>query len=440
MLARFASYINKFGLCNPADRILFAVSGGIDSSVMLELFSRSGYNGVIAHCNFKLREEESDIDEEFVKNLAEKYDLPFITTSFNTREYAKNNGISIQMAARDLRYDWFEESRVQTHCSLIATAHNRNDLTETFLINLVRGSGIRGLTGIKEKSGTLIRPMLFALREEIDNYAIQSLLEWREDSSNSSLKYSRNKIRHQLVPAFREINPRFDDVMIENMQRLRSVEEVFIEQLEEKKKQLLIREQNFIRVPINALLNNNSPDIWLYEILSDFNFSSSVIRDISRNLKGQSGKVFYSGTHRLIKDRNDLIIEIIKEHQHRRYYIEDPLDKMEDPLNLDMEIEEIKPGFIIPKWADTAWLDLDKLMFPLIVRKWEKGDYFQPLGMENMKKVSDFFIDNKLSISEKESTWILTSGKNIVWIIGLRIDERFKITSDTKRALRVKQK
>lgn len=440
MLALFASYIKAFDLCTPTDRILFAVSGGVDSSVMLDLFSRLGYEGVIAHCNFKLREEESDQDEKFVKSLAEKYDLPFVTTSFNTREYAKNNGVSIQMAARDLRYDWFEELRVQISCDLIATAHNKNDLTETFLINLARGSGIRGLTGIKEQSGKLIRPMLFATREEIENYASQSGLEWREDASNASLKYSRNKIRHKLVPIFREINPRFDDIMIENMQRLRSVEEIFIEQLEIKKKQLLIREQNFIRIPINELLNNKSRDIWLYEILNDFNFSTSVIRDVSRSLTAQSGKAFYSGTHRLIKDRSDLIIEIIKENQQRRYYIEDPLDQIEDPVKLDIEIEEIKPGFAIPHYPDAAWLDLDKLIFPLIIRKWEKGDYFQPLGMKNMKKVSDFFIDNKLSISQKELTWILTSGKNIVWIIGLRIDERYKITSETKRALRVKLK
>ncbi len=438
MISRFSSFQKSNKLWYPKDRIVFAVSGGVDSSVMLNLFVQAGIEGIIAHCNFNLRESESDKDEIFVKSLGEKYDIPVLTTTFNTREYAKNNGISLQMAARDLRYDWFEEIRVQNGCDFIATAHNKNDLTETFFINLVRGSGIRGLTGIKEKSGRLIRPLLFAGRDEILEFAVQRGLEWREDSSNASQKYARNKIRHAIVPSCREINPRFDDIMIENMKRLRAVEDVFTEILEEKKKQLLIRDKNSMRISIQEIVDGTSSETWLYEILKDFGFSQAVIRDIGGNLHSRSGKMFYSLSHRLIKDRSDLIIEPLREEQSRKYYIENPLEAIDYPIRLDMSIEEIPNGFRIPPSPDTAWLDLDKLIFPLIIRKWEKGDYFQPLGMKNMKKLSDFFIDNKLSISQKEQTWILTSEKNIVWVMGLRIDERFKISPETKRSLRIR--
>jgi tRNA(Ile)-lysidine synthase len=262
-------------------------------------------------------------------------------------------------------------------------------------------------------------------------------LRWKEDSSNISLKYSRNKIRHKVIPAFLEINPRFNDVMMNNIKRLRAIEEIFLEHLEEKKLDLIIKDKNQLMIPIEKLLAVPSYSIWLYEILNEFSFSFSVVQDLIKSIEGTPGKIFFSSSHRLIKDRDYLILEAIKNESLKRYYIENPLDQIREPLSLDMEIEENSSDFKLSSDPAVAYLDLDKLEFPLIIRRWEKGDYFQPLGMANMKKISDFFIDNKLSISAKENTWLLCSGENIAWIIGLRIDDRVKITENTKRILKI---
>ncbi len=437
MLGRIKSYIYEHELFRKGDRIILTVSGGIDSIAMLDLLLKQGYTCCIAHCNFQLRKEESDGDEEFVRSLAEKYGIPIFVRRFETSEYAEINKISVQMAARELRYDWFEELRQEQFYDWIATAHNKNDIIETFLLNLSRGTGIQGLTGIKNKSGRLIRPLLFASREEIKKYAVSNDLDWREDSSNASTKYSRNKIRHNIIPLFEEINPKFSDTLVDNIRKLRESEDIYISAIREKRNEFIFREAGYSYIPLNVIIGLQPIDTWVYELLRDFNFTQGVVNDIIRSLDGPTGKQFFSVSHRIVKDREKLLIHPIREENYKRFYIEDPYREISEPIPLEMDVIVNSPDFRIPSTPEIACLDFDLLEFPLMLRKWEAGDYFRPLGMKNIKKLSDFFIDIKLSIPEKENTWILQSGNEIAWIVGLRIDDHFKIRPDSKKILKI---
>ena len=433
----FQIFIDSNKLCNKSDKILLGISGGIDSICMFHLFRQLEFSIGIAHCNFQLRDDESEQDEIFVRNLANEYDIPFFSTRFETKEIAESEGISIQMAARDLRYDWFEEIRSKYDYNYIAIAHNRDDVIETFLINLTRGSGIKGFTGIKSKSEKIIRPLLFASRNEIEEYLDKNNFENREDSSNSSIKYSRNLIRHKIIPLFEKINSRFRETIIENISRLKDTESIYIDNINKTRK-LIVREENQrILLNLEKLKQLNPLSNFLYEILNPFGFSSSQVTDIIESLDGISGKQFFSLTHRLIKDRNDLIIEEISLINEKYYYIDIDTYSIESPVKLNISKFELNNDFEIIKSNKIGLFDLDKIEFPLVLRKWKKGDYFMPLGMKNLKKISDFFIDNKLSIPEKENAWILESGNKIIWIVSLRIDERFKITDKTKNILKI---
>ena len=437
MLELFKNYIKENKLIDENDKVIVAVSSGIDSIVLLDLFSKTGIDFGIAHCNFGLRGDESDGDEEFVKQLAVKYSVNLNVKRFHTLRYAKEMGISIQMAARELRYDWFEEIRVKYSYNKIALAHQKDDTIETFFINLIRGTGIGGLTGISIDNHHLIRPLLFASREDINDYLKQNNLMHREDSSNSETKYLRNKIRHRIIPLFKEVNPRFDYTMIENITRLKEVEEIFNEAIESKYTELvtLINDEYFIDIELLRKTSNKST--FLYFILKRFEFNQSDVQDIIHSLDGQSGKTFFSPTHRLIKDRSKLIISPIFDYAEHRYYIDENTLKIDKPLCMKFEVIPKTNDFLIDKSTHIAYLDYDKLVFPLVLRKWKYGEYFMPLGMDSLKKLSDFFIDKKLSISEKEKTWILSLGKDIIWVIGMRLDERFKITDDTNTILKV---
>ena len=437
MLNQLKSYIYENDLFRTGDRIVVTVSGGIDSVVMLDLLLKLGYTCTISHCNFHLRDEESDRDEQFVRDLADQNGVAVFVRNFDTTEYAEINKVSVQMAARELRYDWFEELRQEQGYDWVATAHNKNDVIETFLLNLARGTGIQGLTGIKSKSGRLIRPMLFASREEIKTYALENNLDWREDSSNASAKYSRNKIRLNIIPLFEEINPKFTDTLTDNIRKLSEAEEIYISAIREKRSDYVFREAGYSWILVNDLLKLQPIDTWAYELLGDFNFPQGVVTDIIRSLYGPSGRQFFSSTHRLVKDRDKLLIHPIREETLRRYYIEDPYREISEPVKLEMDVIPNSAEFRIPSSSNIACLDLDLLEFPLLLRKWESGDYFRPLGMSNMKKLSDFFIDLKLSIPEKENTWILQSGSEIAWIVGLRIDDHFKIRPDSKKILKI---
>ncbi len=431
MIDDFKKYIAINNLCLKDDKLLLGVSGGIDSIVMMHLFRMSGYNIALAHCNFQLRDEESDNDEAFVTHLAENYQLPIHTIRFNTPEIAEKEGISIQMAARDLRYEWFEELRQQHHYDYIAIAHNKNDLAETFLVNLVRGTGIKGLTGIKEKAGAIIRPLLFASRKMIDDYCRTNNFEYREDSSNQTTKYSRNLIRHEIIPAFESINPSFIDTMTQNINTLKNTEKIYYHTIQKTLTEIADEQDKKIYFAIDKIKKLEPVETYLFEFLNPYGFSVSQINDIIASLDGISGKQFFSPTHRLIKDRDNLIMEEISLVQSKPFFIEETTGQIEYPIPLTLDKFDKTDDFQINTQKNTAQLDYDKLEFPLTIRKWNKGDYFMPLGMQNLKKVSDFFIDQKVPIPEKEKVWIIESGNKIAWLAGMRIDERFKITQNT---------
>lgn len=438
MLEQFRNLIKEKHLIRKSDKILLTVSGGIDSVVMLDLFIRSGYNCSIAHCNFGLRGDESDGDEDFVRQLAYGHGIKFHCTRFSTEEYAEEARISIQMAARKLRYDWFEKVRLSHSYHFIATAHNQDDVIETFFINLIRGSGIRGLTGIKYKSGNIIRPLLFSPRSQIEEYATAHDLPFREDSSNASEKYTRNKIRHKILPLFESINPSFRKSLIETINKLQDTEDIYTYEVNKRKEEMVSENGATVAINLEHLKNIPHRRTYLYEFLSEFHFTSHQIKDIDDALKAGSGKQFFSSTSRLIKDRSKLLITPIENEEYRKYYIEEGTDYIVEPVYLEFEVVSLQPSFQIPHDPHIACLDYDLLKFPLLIRKWQSGDYFHPLGMKHRKKLSDFLVDQKLSIVDKENLWLVLNNEDIVWVISQRIDERYKITEKTRKVLKIK--
>jgi tRNA(Ile)-lysidine synthase len=436
MLDRFSKFISEKKLFDPNQKILLALSGGIDSMVLFHIFQQTGVRYGVIHCNFRLRGKDSDRDEEFVRQHVMIQGIESFFKSFDTREHARINGISIEMAARKLRYDYFEQIRSENNYDYIATAHHKDDLVETFFLNLSRKTGIKGLSGIKEKSGYIIRPLLFASREDIEKYAGNNLIEFREDYTNDETEYQRNFIRHRILPLFEELNPAFKNNLAETISNLREAEKVFLLKIKEEEEKVVSVRDRKITVNIESLLQSSFPRILLYEILTGYNFNPSVAEQVFRGLEYGSGKQYYSGTHRLIKDRNDLFIVPHSREEKKIFYIEEGDIELFAPFDLTIEQIEDK-NFKIIRSTDVACLDLDKLEFPLLIRKWQQGDYFQPLGMTGYKKLSDFFIDEKIPVHEKDRIWLLCSGPKIVWIMGHRIDNRFKITPGTKRILKI---
>lgn len=445
VLLTFLNDIKKENLFNPKDRILLAVSGGIDSVVMCDLFFKSGLQFGIAHCNFQLRGEESNKDKEFVEALATSYKVPFYTTLFKTNAYAKKNKLSVQMAARELRYNWFEEIRQQYNYNYITTAHHLDDSIETLFINLIRGTGISGLHGILPKQGKIIRPMLFATKKEIQIYAQKYKLNYREDSSNISDKYTRNKIRHHIIPVLKELNPNFEKTAGETIRHVYEVESVYRNEIEKKRNTIVKSEKEGATISIRSLKKLFPLNTYLYEFLRPYQFNTSTIEEIITGLDGESGKQFFSTTHRLIKDRETLIIQKLASEKTKKVS-EFKISKEQTELLADnsklkfqtLSIANYQPdNYRISTENSIAILDFEKLQFPLEVRKWRKGDIFYPLGMKGKKKLSDFFIDNKLSLYQKENTWLITSAGKIIWVTGLRIDDRFKVTSQTLKIYKI---
>lgn len=440
MLQSFKTFIQKEKLFNPSEKTLLTVSGGIDSVVMCELFYQAKLNFGIAHCNFQLRDDESDGDEVFVEKLAEKYAVPFHSVSFDTSAYSKKNKLSIQIAARQLRYNWFEETREQFNYNFIATAHHLDDSIESFFINLIRGTGISGLHGILPKQGKIIRPILFSTKKEIDFFAKKNKLKHHEDSSNASDKYVRNKIRHHVISVLKELNPNLESTIKNNIQHLRDVEQIYKKEIENKRSKLIKQEKNSFIISISQLKKLTPLSTYLFEFLKPYNFNAAVVNEIIESLDATSGKQFFSETHRLIKDRDLLILEVRQKMQDLKFHVKkSQKELMVNDFKLSFKSEISNPKSQIIKSPLIACLDFNKLEFPLEIRKWETGDVFYPLGMKGKKKLSDFFIDKKLSISQKENTWLLTSNGKIAWIIGQRIDDRFKITDKTLKIYFAKQ-
>ena len=431
-------FIQSNALCQQGDRILIAVSGGIDSMVLLHLYVAAGYQPGIAHCNFHLRGNESDGDEKFVKSISRDLGTDYHQQDFDTERSATEAGISIQMAARNLRYRWFEEIRKRHGYNFFATAHNQDDVIETFFINLSRGTGIRGLTGIPVRSEKVIRPLLFASREAIVEYADEHDISFREDSSNASDKYLRNRLRHHLIPMLEEENPSFRNALMDTMRKLSETEKLYGQELIKMKQRLVRREGDRIRISIKDLSALEARQSILFEILSEYNFSPQAMEDIVHSLEGPAGRQFLSATHRIVKDRKDLILTPLAGKDDRKFYLEREVGRISEPLDLEWMVVEHTETFHIPVDPEIACIDLDKLSFPLMLRHWQPGDSFQPLGMNGIKKISDYLIDTKVSLPDKDRTWLLTSENKIAWVIGQRIDERFKVRPETRQVLMMK--
>ncbi|MBI2968969.1 MAG: tRNA lysidine(34) synthetase TilS [Bacteroidetes bacterium] len=443
MYGQFISYSRKNNLFVSDDRILLAVSGGVDSVVMAGLFHRAGFDFGIAHCNFQLRGKDSDGDERFVKQLSNKYDCPFFAKKFNTRKYAKENGLSLQMAARELRYRWFEQVRKNENYSFIATAHHRDDSVETILLNFFRGTGIEGLTGIQPKNGYIIRPILFARRQDIEKYAVKEKVQFRKDRSNDELVYKRNFIRKKIIPALYKINPSLENTLLRNAGIFYRTGEILSNHFQKELEKIIDLKNRITSISIGGLmkLQPHAAD-FLFEFLRNYGFNYETVQDISCSLTGQSGKRFFSGTHRIIIDRKYLILEKISMVRitHDQYSIEKEQKRL--PVNgmtllfqfkrgNELSLEKIK-SICRTRGNNIAFLDAAKLSFPLILRRWKKGDFFYPLGMKGKKKLSDFFIDRKVPLNEKEKIFVLCSGEDIVWIAGYATDERYKVTKKIK--------
>jgi tRNA(Ile)-lysidine synthase len=438
MLSDFIKFIAKNNLVGKNSPCLLAVSGGIDSVVMTDLFHRAGYKFDIAHVNFQLRGEESGRDEEFVRKLAGKYGVKVFVRQFETDHYSRKNKVSIQVAARQLRYEWFDELLLKHGHEKVAIAHHLDDQVETFLINLARGTGIAGLHGIFPLQGNIIRPMLFTGRKEIEAYAIAQHLEFVEDSSNKSVKYTRNRIRHKIIPELEKLNPSFRNALTGTILNIRDVEAVFRNSIHETRNSIIEVKGDAIFIPLEDFFNLKPLETWAYELLSPYGFNLSNIKDIIGLKEAVAGKEVVSPTYRLVRDRDNLIIVPIGKFSGKEYplHVVDLLQGVKLPVKLTVEILDKPPD----KFDDTgksAYLDLEKIEFPLLIRKWKRGDSFFPLGMKQRKKLSDFFIDLKYSKIDKEDQWLLCSGDDIVWVIGKRIDDRYKIRSSTVKILKI---
>jgi len=436
MLQRFRQFISEHQLLSDSSYVLAAVSGGKDSVTMCELFHLAGINFGIAHCNFQLRGKDSDQDEAFVKKLATHYKVPFFSRQFATESFAKDNRISIQMAARELRYTWFKDLAAEHGFDSIATAHHMNDVLETILLNLTRGTGYAGLQGIKPRNGALIRPLLFCPREEIDRFVLEHNLQWREDSSNASTKYHRNLIRHKVIPVLKEINPNLEQTAYESTEKIRAVAHLFQSKISDIKSRAFTYKGSTILIRLSVVLAEPEPAIVLSELLADFGFT---YRDAVNILSAKaSGSLFYSKSHVLNVDRENLFLNPRNEQDTEEVFQIHEDIKNFTFRNFSFSLNKISTEELeVHSDRFTAYLDWSALQFPLEVRRWQSGDRFMPLGMKNFKKVSDFLIDRKTPLLFKNNTLVLTSGEKIVWIVGMRIDERFKIRPDSKAALKI---
>ena len=437
MFEEFKCYIKRNKLLRKNDRILLAVSGGIDSMVMSHLFIRMGTDTGIAHCNFSLRGAESDLDEELVRDFAVRNGIPFYSIRFNTIEHAAANGISVQMAARELRYEWFEKTRLENRYSLTAVAHNLNDNIETMLINLTRGTGLTGLSGMRPSSSTIIRPLLFASRQRIEKYCLENRVPFREDKSNAETKYTRNKIRHLVIPVLKEINPSVEDTLNETAARLAGIDEILSEYIEKVRAGSSFKKGTITIFNVETLKKLQKNRALIYELYSPYNVTDSVLTGLIRLISGKTGKQLFTKTHRIVRNRDEIIVTPIGTENPEKIEITSVEDLRRVKGIKSAMIIDFQTGYRIPQQKGIAYIDSEKIRFPLIIRGWKKGDYFFPLGMNKKKKLSDYFIDSKYSLLKKEKTLILESAGDIVWIIGERLDERFKVKESTTEVLMI---
>ncbi len=434
MQSKVKQFIEKHHLPANTAKVIAGISGGADSVALLHLLMKMGYECVAAHCNFHLRGDESNRDELFVRNLCREWNIPLEVIDFETEKIASDRKISIEMAARDLRYVWFEELRLKYNAETIAVAHHNDDAVETFLLNLIRGSGIRGLSGMKPKNGNIMRPLLCVNRKEVEEYLHLHRLAFVQDSTNSETLYTRNKIRLEVLPLLAQLNPSIKETILLTTGYLNDTAEVYFSEIGKQRKSLTRSEQGKTLISINGVRKSPFAKTLLFELLNPFGFNSNVCNDVFDALDGLSGKQFFSAEYRLIKDREELIIEKKGQHGAISILIESPEISISTPIPLRFDIVSAK-DLAIPKDKNTACFDADKIKFPISLRSWQQGDRFVPFGMKGSKKLSDYFSDHKFSLLQKEQTLVLCSGDKIIWLIGERSDNRFRVDETTTKVL-----
>ncbi|MDR2775799.1 MAG: tRNA lysidine(34) synthetase TilS [Tannerella sp.] len=441
MIRKIQTFIEANRLLAPEKSVIAGFSGGGDSVSLLYILNRLGYHCIAAHCNFHLREAESDRDEAFCRKFTEDYRITFEKNDFDTGEYAKQRHVSSEMAARELRYRWFEALRKKHGAQAITVAHHRDDSIETMLLNMIRGTGIRGLSGIRPKNGFIIRPLLCVSREEIKQFLKEQKLPSVTDSSNMSDKYTRNFIRLRLLPLMEEINPSVRNALSRTAENLADAENIYLQTIE-KSSALIIgdADKEYACIPVENLMQQPAPKTILYELLKIYGFSRSVSGEIFRTLTGgdAQGKIFEAtneSIYKLLKDRGKLIIFKPDTKIWKEYKLNESLTNWHNlPLALSADKVPVDSSFEIDKSPSTGIFDYDRLHFPLTLRKWKSGDWFVPFGMKGRQKLSDYFSNHKFNLLEKEKTWVLCSGNDIFWIIGHRTDNRFRINDKTKTA------
>jgi tRNA(Ile)-lysidine synthase len=433
MRIKFLSFIDKHQLVGFGEKFFLAVSGGVDSMVMLNLFHECGYSFSVLHCNFSLRGQESEEDDKLVRKTCKDLQLELFVKRFDTVEYAQLKNISIQVAARELRYGWFSEICKEKGVALVAVAHNRNDIAETMLINLCRGTGLKGLTGIKPKFDVIIRPLLFASRDDIMKYAKEKRIEFRDDTSNTNVKYARNRIRHKVIPELERINAGVVENLYSTSIFLGQAWEAIGERLIKLKEDICKYIDDEIYYSIPMLTKEPLRQIFLVEELVNYGFSTAQVIEIEKSLFSQSGKVFHSNSYRLIRDREYLIVSPILPIEISTIDIFTDTQSIEYPLNMTFAVRSIGKEFEFPKSYSIGVFDIEKITFPITLRLWKKGDSFIPLGMKGRKKVSDFLIDQKVPLHCKEKVYVMESNAEIMWVVGYRIDNRCRVTDKTKR-------
>ncbi|RVU27067.1 tRNA lysidine(34) synthetase TilS [Sandaracinomonas limnophila] len=434
MLEDFNQFIEKHQLFTKEDKVLLAVSGGMDSMVMAKLFSLTSFSFGIAHVNFGLRGEESSADEQFVRKFAKSLKVPYHTITFETKAFAEKEKISIQQAARMLRYQWFEEIAHKENYQKIATAHHLMDSAETVILNLSRGTGIAGYHGIPISAGKIIRPLAFASQDQLFDIIVQYKMAWREDSSNQSTKYARNFIRHEIMPKLMELNPSIDQTIAENAKKIIDIENWIEAEYSEWLKNSVIPDNEESENIKDPQISSPKNKVLIAKYLAGKHFHFDQIEQIKEATKINAvGKIFESPTHVLNIDRNQWIIKLKNQQDFRPILIEEEMEEVQlSSQTINLYFEEKTEDFEIPNSPKIACLDAEKLEFPLEIRKYQEGDWFCPLGMNQKKLISDFLTDKKVPLLKKQETYVLLSKGSIVWVIGHRIDNRFKVTDKTE--------
>lgn len=419
LVKKVKEFIEKEDLFSKQDKILVALSGGADSVALTRILITLGYHCEVAHCNFELRGEESDRDEDFVRNFCRSLNIKCHSIHFETRRYAAQQSISIEMAARELRYNWFSKICEESDCQVVAVAHHKDDSVETMLLNLIRGTGINGLLGIRPKNGNVVRPLLCASRQEVVAYLHRMNQTYVTDSTNLEDEYTRNKIRLNLLPLMEEINPSVKDGLVKTASYLNDISKVYQQAIKESIDRIFITPEK--EISIEKLMNEPAPQALLFEVLSPLGLNSTQVEEVYGSLNGQPGKRFISSQWQVVKDRELLLIEKVK--------------TANDKPQIIFEEVLLTKDFVIPKDKNTACFDANKFKGVISIRKWEKGDYFIPFGMKGKKLVSDFMTDSKFSLLKKEQQWVLSCNDQIAWLIGERTDNRFRIDDSTQKVI-----